>query len=91
MRIYQLFKQGYYPEIYSVRQIKEVKMSRLTMNKRIDRLDRMLRWLVLNTMMINRGELAGMNYSPQAMGKQIDELAGEIPNIEDILKSGQIT
>lgn len=51
----------------------------------LDRIERMLKWLILKTMMVDSGELAGMNYSPEAMGKQIDELVGELPDISDII------
>jgi hypothetical protein len=51
-----------------------------------DRIERMLKWLVIKLKIEGRGQLAGMNYSPEAMGKQIDELVGQMPDVSDIIK-----
>ena len=53
-----------------------------------DRIERMLKWTVIHLKMIERGQLAGMNYSPEATGKQVDELVGQLPDISDILNQG---
>ncbi len=61
-------------------------LANLVISKRLDRIERMLKWIVMKGMMVDRGELAGMNYSPEAMGKQIDELVGKLPDLSDIIK-----
>lgn len=46
---------------------------------------KMLKWIIIKSKMIERGQLSGMNYSPEAMGKQVDEFAGQLPDISDII------
>lgn len=47
---------------------------------------KMLKWIIIKSEMEERGQKAGMNYSPEAMGKQIDKLAGQLPDIDYILE-----
>jgi len=52
----------------------------------LNRIERMLKWLVITTQMERRSTLAGLGCNPEAIGKELNGLCGRAPDISDILE-----
>lgn len=55
-------------------------------SSQLDRIERMLKWIVITTQMERRSTLAGLGCNPEAIGKELDGLCGKAPDVSDIIR-----